>query len=188
MSGPLKICYLANAKSIHTVRWAQHFAAAGHDVTVVSYEPALIGGVKVITLPAVTPSRRLNIVVAAALAQSVLKRCKPEIVHAHYVTSYGLAGALLGRYRPFVASAWGSDVFTAPRESSAYKALVRFVLARADVVTSVAPHMTEYLWQTGLADREKGAAGRPGSLTRRGDAATGAPQPQANQPRLRLEL
>jgi glycosyltransferase involved in cell wall biosynthesis len=122
---------------------------------VVSYEPAHISGVKVITLPTVMPFRRLNVVAAAVLAQSVLKRCAPEIVHAHYVTSYGLAGALLGRYRPLIVSAWGSDVFTAPRQSYAYKALVRFVLARADVVTSVAPHMTEYLWQTGLADREK---------------------------------
>lgn len=146
MSAQLKICYLANARSIHTVRWAQHFAAAGHDVTVVSFEPAKIDGVTVLALPTFGPSRHLNVLAAAASAQIVLERLAPQIVHAHYVTSYGLAGALLGRYRPLIVSAWGSDVFTAPRTSRLYKRLVHFVLSRADVVTSVAPHMTAYLW------------------------------------------
>jgi len=152
---PLRICYLANAQSIHTVRWARHFAGAGHDITVVSYEPAQIDGVTVISLPKVVPSRHLNIVAGALLAQKVVKECAPDIVHAHYVTSYGLAGALLKRDRPFIVSAWGSDVLTLPRESQMYRRLVRFVLRRADIVTSVAPHMTEYLGQSGLANRQK---------------------------------
>lgn len=43
----MKICYLADANSIHTQRWVKYFAERGHDVHLISYNPAHINGVKI---------------------------------------------------------------------------------------------------------------------------------------------
>ena len=83
-----------------------------------------------------------------------MRRINPDILHAHYVTSYGLAGALTGRH-PLIVTAWGSDVLVMPEESWIYRRMVRFVLNRADLITSMAEHMTRH-----LIERRYAAAGK----------------------------
>lgn len=55
---------------------------------------------------------------------------KPNVVHAHYASSYGLLGAL-SRFKPFFISAWGSDVFEFPRRSFLHRRLLRWSLSKA---------------------------------------------------------
>lgn len=38
----MKICYFADAQSIHTQRWVKHFAKRGHEVHLISVKPAEI--------------------------------------------------------------------------------------------------------------------------------------------------
>jgi glycosyltransferase involved in cell wall biosynthesis len=150
----MKICYLANAESIHTRRWAQHFSKRGYQVTVISFHPGEIGGARVIELPCVTPDRRLNILLNIFKVRRLVDDIRPDILHAHYVTSYGFAGAMTGKH-PYVATAWGTDVLIEPEKSWMYRQIVRFALRRADLVTSVAPHMTEHLVTRGYAQAKK---------------------------------
>jgi glycosyltransferase involved in cell wall biosynthesis len=56
--------------------------------------------------------------------------------------------------RPVVVTAHGSDILVAPENNSLIRALVRFVLRRADAVTSVAEHITDRIVEMGVA-REK---------------------------------
>jgi glycosyltransferase involved in cell wall biosynthesis len=150
----MKICYLANAQSIHTKRWARHFGAHGHDVTVVSFEPAEIEGTEVIVLSRRVAARRLNILLNISRVRRLVDDIRPDILHAHYVTSYGFAGALTGKH-PYVATAWGTDVLIEPEKSWVYRQIVGFALRRADLVTSMAPHMTELLVTRGYAPADK---------------------------------
>lgn len=60
---------------------------------------------------------------------------KPDVVHAHYATSYGLLGALSG-FRPFVLSVWGGDVFSFPSRSPIHRALLKYNLRKADRILS----------------------------------------------------
>jgi len=150
----LKICFLSDAQSIHTKRWARHFRDRGNDVTVVSFDAGAIDDVRVIALPPLAPLRPLNILLQMGRIRRIVRELKPDILHAHYVTSYGLAGALSGR-TPFVATAWGTDVLISPEESLICRQIVRFVFRRADLITSMAPHMTEHLIAKGYAPREK---------------------------------
>lgn len=67
--------------------------------------------------------------------RQILESLRPEIVHGHYVTSYGLWAAASG-VRPLVLTAWGSDVLVTPRRSMAMHLLTGYVLRRADLITA----------------------------------------------------
>ena len=67
----------------------------------------------------------------------VVRRVAPDVLHAHFVVEHGFFGALAG-YRPFVVSAWGSDLFQAPR-TPAGAAIARYTLRRADLVSGNDP-------------------------------------------------
>ena len=146
----MKICYLANAASIHTERWASHFARRGHDVTVVSLTGAQVPGVDVRWIgPDPNIRGRIAYLLAIPRLRRLLKRLKPDIVHAHYAGGYGLTAALAG-FHPLVLTAWGSDVLILPRTSRTMRSLVRFALRRANLVTSMARHMTSAIRGLGV--------------------------------------
>jgi glycosyltransferase involved in cell wall biosynthesis len=74
----------------------------------------------------------------------LIRKIKPDILHAHYVTDYGLMGALTN-FHPFVVSVWGSDVLIAPKESKISKCEASYALKRADCITTTAEFMKGYL-------------------------------------------
>lgn len=139
---------------MHTQRWARHFSCRGWNVTVVSLEPGEIEGVNVIPVCYTTVSRPISILLGIWKAASLIKALKPDILHAHYVTSYGLAGAMTGRH-PFIATAWGSDILVEPEKSWLYRRMVSYSLSKADLVTSMASHMTELMVQRGYAKPDR---------------------------------
>jgi len=49
-------------------------------------------------------------ILAAPRVRRLLGRIKPDIVHAHYATGYGLLGSLAAS-SPYVLSVWGSDIY-----------------------------------------------------------------------------
>ena len=66
-----------------------------------------------------------------------LKRCikdfEPDVLHAHYASSYGLLGALSG-FSPFFISVWGSDILAFPNKSFLHHKLLKYSLNAADRV------------------------------------------------------
>lgn len=150
----MKICYLANAQSIHTQRWAKHFTTRGYDVAVVSFQFGEIEGVRTICLSSAVSVSLFNIVRLLPRMRRIIREINPDILHAHYATSYGLAGALAGR-PPLIITAWGSDVLIMPEKSWIYRQMVRFSLSRADLITSMAQHMTRHLVEKGYATADK---------------------------------
>lgn len=145
----MKICYLANAHSIHVKRWVHYFVEKGHEVHVVSLVLSDTGGGKIHVLE--RSGIRLKVLSYAVdmarmffRTRKLLKEINPDIVHSHYVWDYGVLGALT-RFRPFVMSVWGSDVLILPRRSRFYKAVVAATLKRADMVTTTAVFMGAYL-------------------------------------------
>lgn len=78
---------------------------------------------------------KLQYLKALPFVKRIVKQIKPDIVHAHFATSYGLLGALAG-FHPFVLSVWGADIFDFPKKSPLHRALVKFNLDRADKILS----------------------------------------------------
>ena len=140
----MKITYLANSESIHTVRWARHFSSRGHEVTVISFSPQRIDGIRTLLLDAPGAGPRVSLFGILPKVRQILLTDPPDILHSHYVTSYGLAGVACS-FHPFVVTAWGDDVLIDPERSLAYRMLVKLVMSRADLVTSMAGHMTDLI-------------------------------------------
>lgn len=152
----MRICYLANASSVHTHRWVRYFVERGHEAHVISFENARIEGttVHVLKLPVLVRNATYPLKMASIYRiKALIKRIEPDILHAHYVTNYGLFGALCN-FNPFVITAWGSDVLIVPeaRLISRIKAYIaKYTLGKADLITCDAKHMKEAMVGLGVA-------------------------------------
>jgi len=128
-----RLCLLGHAPSIHLQRWALAMRERGFEVSVLSAQAHDIPGVPVSVLP--PAGRRSGWFARVPAVRRAVAALAPDIVHAHYVTSYGMLGALCGR-GPLVLTAWGSDILVSPRESAALRWLTGWTLRRAALVTA----------------------------------------------------
>jgi len=137
----LRICYIADARSIHTRRWVDYFARKGHEVHIITSWPGegYAEGVQLHSLSSLLPqhwksSGYINSLLWVIQLRRLINRIKPDIVDAQYITVYGYLGALSG-FHPLVLTAWGSDVLIVLKESLCLRILVRYALKRAEMVT-----------------------------------------------------
>jgi len=137
----VRVCFLGDAGSIHLQRWVQYFVEAGYQVEVISFRSCTIEGAKVHLL-ARGQSGRIAYIRALSKIRRLLEEIQPDILHAHYATSFGLL-ALVSGFSPLVVSAWGSDVLVAPQESSFLRVIVSQVLKHADALTSDSEYMSQ---------------------------------------------
>lgn len=149
----MKLCFIAS-ESIHAVKWIRFFAERGHEIlwlaTCDPQDAPEIPGVRMHCLGHLRMSERWTFLRKAMEARSVLRRWKPELVHAHYAGINGLIGALAG-VRPFIVTAWGSDVLMS---RGLTRQLVKLILRRADLLTCDAEHMRRAMIALG-ADGQK---------------------------------
>jgi len=74
--------------------------------------------------------------------KQIIKTFKPDFVHAHYASSYGLLGALSG-FTPFYISVWGSDVYDFPQKSIVTELALKYVFKKASKIFSTGDVMAE---------------------------------------------
>ena len=129
----MKICYLADSETVHTQRWATHFAARGHDVSLITFSRSRWSAEEVELYPIAnpTPSARLNYLLGIDKVKKTIKEIAPDILHSHYLTSYGLLGVLSG-YHPLLVSVWGTDILVSPQKNHLYRSITKHVLSKAD--------------------------------------------------------
>ncbi len=152
-----RILLLADISSSHTEKWASALAQKGYQVGIFSlnkssrewYVPIqniyiLYTGATTITSYSVFT--KLNYVFVLPKLINSIRGFHPDIVHAHYASSYGLLGAL-SKFKPFVISAWGSDVYEFPKISFIHKAILKFNLKAADKILSTSYVMKGELWK-----------------------------------------
>jgi len=114
-------------------KWVRFFAERGHDVHLATFnETSQIEGVKVRKLRYFS---KLAYPFRILMVRKAVKEINPDILHAHYVSHYGVYGALAG-FKPFVVTVWGSDVFIDPKKSMVKKYFVKYALKKADLITT----------------------------------------------------
>lgn len=79
--------------------------------------------------------KKLNYLLLCCNLKRAIKWFEPDILHAHYATSYGLLARLSG-FKPYMISVWGSDVFTFPKKSPLHLMLLKRNLKKAHAITS----------------------------------------------------
>lgn len=137
----MRVLLVADASSIHTQRWASSLAARGHEVHVATFRHARVEAATVHVLRTFGLGKA-GYLLAIPPLRSLARRIRPDVIHAHYVTSYGFVAAMSG-IRPLMVTAWGSDVLFDPSERRGAAWLGRAALRRADQVTTVAEHMNQ---------------------------------------------
>jgi glycosyltransferase involved in cell wall biosynthesis len=130
----LRIAYLSIGGHIHTERWLGYFVARGHEVHLLTVQPAPIPGVTVHDLRTGVPWKPLHYAVGLARIRRVLRRIEPDLLHTHFLTGYGYWGAFSG-FHPLILTVWGDDVYLTPHESFLKGRLARRVLKTADLIT-----------------------------------------------------
>lgn len=133
----MKLCYIANANSIHTARWITPFIEAGHEIHLLSYQTIMRRweGLKAeIDLTRLGNIPKLRFLYWGLWVRQYVQRLHPDILHAHQIQGAGWLGAMTA-YHPFVVSAWGSDILVEPHKSPFRQQLVQYVLRQADRLT-----------------------------------------------------
>jgi len=155
MSKTIRVILLADTYSEHTEKWALGLAAYGVEVGLFSfnkasypwyqnkpnitllYEPAS-------RLDAQKSSKKVAYLRHVKQLKKVIREFKPDVLHAHYATSYGLVGAL-SRFHPFVISAWGTDVMKFPQKNFINKSILKYNLKKADAICATSYTIKDYL-------------------------------------------
>ncbi|HLG03572.1 MAG TPA: glycosyltransferase, partial [Bacteroidia bacterium] len=148
----MRICYLGDAPSIHTQRWCSYFVSLGHEVHLVTFRDAKIAGVEVHFInagPIKSTGGNWRVLLKATKVKRLLEKIKPDILHAHYATSYGAVGARTG-FHPYIITPHGTDVLITPWKSRVYRWLLRNTFKSADLVLIVADHMREAVQRLGV--------------------------------------
>ncbi len=140
----MKICFVADAKSIHVHRWAEFMHRKGHEVHVITTRNGAIPAAEVYHIRAPLSNSKLRYITSIPKTKWIIKQIEPDILHGHYVASFGTMAAHTG-YTPLILSAWGSDVFQFGLRSSLHKRWVASNFRRAVAVTTTSNHMRDTL-------------------------------------------
>lgn len=143
---PLRILFFADASSVHTRRWVASAVERGAEAIVITRQPGEVPGARQVI--AIRPgSDKATWFKALPEVRRVVRELgasfKPDLVHGHYVTSYGLWAAACGLRVPKVLTAWGSDILVTPKQSRLMRWVVRWSLRRADLITADSMDMVE---------------------------------------------
>ncbi|MGA2237818.1 MAG: glycosyltransferase family 4 protein [Candidatus Bathyarchaeia archaeon] len=152
----MRLCYLADATSVHAQKWISYFASRGHQVHLISREEPDNNSLSNVTLHIVKPVetiRGVSLLMFVRQVRKVLKSITPDITHAHYASTYGFWSAL-AMFHPSVLTAWGSDILITPRISKLSMLKVRFALRQADLITCDAQHLAKKMTELGASEQK----------------------------------
>lgn len=146
----MRLLIISDIDSIHTQRWVSSLSRRGHTIFLFGLlrgDASLYDNLANVTV--FSCGFRLNnlsrlqqwlygkaqYLKAVSILKEKIRQFQPDILHAHYASSYGLIGAL-ANFHPYVISVWGSDVYQYPRAGLIYKNLLTYSLRRADTILS----------------------------------------------------
>ncbi len=143
----MRVLFLADINSIHTQRWAIALKNRGAHIGVFSLNPVYSGNPDLDGIQVFCPTHfnrdlshkglfaKLKYLTLVTAVRRCISSFIPDIVHAHYASSYGILGSL-SRFHPFILSVWGSDVFDFPKRSFLTRLLLRYNFRNADQILS----------------------------------------------------
>lgn len=148
----MKILLLADAYSVHTMKWVKSLSENNIEIAIFSLNYKAgdnnLYHKNIKIYYSLDKNKKNNVffkiryLEALPLLKKVIKIFQPDIIHAHYATSYGLLGALVG-FHPYIISVWGSDIFDFPNISLFHKNIIKYNFFKADIILSTSNVMAE---------------------------------------------
>ncbi|MDG1332152.1 MAG: glycosyltransferase [Crocinitomicaceae bacterium] len=155
MTNTQQILFLADINSIHTERWVKSLLNRGFRIALFSLSQKSTSwanglenfeyrcyGISADEIKSSRKFGKLSYFSAQKEARKFAKSIEPDIVHAHYASSYGTLARQLGHPRT-VLSLWGSDVYEFPKRSPIHRALFKKAVKFAKVVCSTSRDMAQ---------------------------------------------
>lgn len=147
----MRILLLADINSAHAQKWVVSLAKHGIEIGIFSLNKANSSwyeGLKGVTIlkdgnsnvGSFSLFQKLRYLNQVTELKRAIKSFQPDVIHAHYATSYGLLGVRSG-FRPLVISAWGTDVFTFPKKSFIHSKLLSYIFSNATKICSTSECM-----------------------------------------------
>ena len=145
----MRICYIAPSVG-HTNKMIEYYAQRGDEIHLISFEKPY-GEWKGVYLHHIDLRIQLlqrilyrSYTLQSILVRGVLRTIHPDILHAHYVSTYGILGAKLG-FRPLVLSIWGSDLLIEGRGRKRQK--IKRALEAADLIHTTSHEISRIIVQ-----------------------------------------
>lgn len=152
----MKLLILSNPDSAHTIKWVRGLAQKEIEILIFGFSQYESNAYSDLPNVEVHSSniensifkksdgswQKLVYLKSLKHLKSCIKKFQPDILHAHYASSYGLLGALSG-FHPFIISVWGSDIYDFPRKSFLHKLIVKYNFKKADRILSTSNCMAE---------------------------------------------
>ncbi len=152
----MKVLLLSDTHSEHTEKWALGLANSGVKIGLFSFNKASYDwyvheNITVFFEPdhkinAESTLTKLAYIKYVSILKKIIKHFQPDILHAHYATSYGLVGAL-SNFHPFIISSWGSDVMKFPNKNFVAKSILKYNFKQADLLCATSYTIEEYINQ-----------------------------------------
>lgn len=150
-----RILLLSDAGSEHTEKWALGLASKGFKIGLFSITPAAYDwysnqpNLQFLNSNATNKSgnsffSKLNYLGLLPQLKRAIKKFNPQIVHAHYASSYGLLARLSG-FTPYFISAWGTDVMKFPYRNFIFRKLLIQNLEKASMVFATSETIKSYI-------------------------------------------
>lgn len=142
----MRVLLLSDSASEHTEKWAKGLASHGIQVGLFSFNKARYPWYQ--NHPNIEllfePQERIS---GSAISEKIsylkylkplkqkIKKFNPDILHAHYATSYGFLASLSG-FKTIGISVWGADVYDFPKQNILFKYLLKYILSKANFICS----------------------------------------------------
>jgi len=150
----LNLILLADHTSAHTIKWARSLSERNINVLIFSltssndhpykdYKNVEVEtyNVGMDVVKSGSLFSKIRYLLALSQLNKTIRNFNPNILHAHYATSYGILGALTG-FHPFIISVWGSDVYDFPKNFIT-RFILKYNLRKADRILSTSYVMAE---------------------------------------------
>ncbi|MEE3078194.1 MAG: glycosyltransferase family 4 protein [Bdellovibrionota bacterium] len=148
----MRVLLLADSNSIHTFKIATMLSSKGNDVSIftLSQDTSLdeqyqerkinIRRAQRNVSPDANDLSKIGYLFSVVALNQYIKEIKPDIVNAHYASSYGLLASIVKPFN-FVLNLWGSDVYVFPKKSFFHKFCLKLVLFSSKKINSTSESM-----------------------------------------------
>lgn len=144
---------IADSSSAHSLKWIKGLLSRGVDVQLFSLYHEVEPGLSALEAEGYLQIHRgdrsysgsyldMRFMKRLRILKELIRTWNPDILHAHYASSYGFLGAMTG-FQPFIISVWGSDVFSFPKQNKLFQWILRYSLSKANRICATSDALAD---------------------------------------------